>query len=259
MSDLVWRDLGGSGDPFLLVHGYTGSSDDFVHVVEPLTELRRILVVDLYGHGKSPRRPGYTVEEQTAAVVEFIDEVVAGPVDLLGHSMGGAVCLPVPIERPELVRSLVMMDTFGDDLDREHWSDDFVALITAPDTEAIAALAEYEGPPSPETAMIETVWGADWVAAHEEFNGQVDPLAVVHLGRELFGPMESQLDAAAGISCPTTVVVGELDEPFRGPSDRLVAAIPDAELVVIDGAYHSPQLTHRAEWQAAIVGHLARG
>ena len=259
MSDLVWRDLGGSGDPFLLVHGYTGSSDDFVHVVEPLTELRRILVVDLYGHGRSPRLPSYSVKEMTAGVEQFVDEVVGEPVDLLGHSMGGRVCLPIPIERPELVRSLVMMDTFGDDLDREHWPDDFVALIKAPDPEAIAALPEYEGPPSPETAMIEAVWGADWVAAHEEFNGQVDPLAVVHLGRELFGSMESLLGPAAGISCPTTVVVGELDEPFRGPSDRLAAAIPDAELVVIAGAYHSPQLTHPAEWRAAIMGHLARG
>lgn len=258
MSDLAWRDLGGSGEPFLLVHGYTGSSDDFVHVVEPLTELRRVLVLDLYGHGRSPRRSQYSVRELTHAVIGFIDDVVGEPADLLGHSMGGWVCLPIAIQRPDLVRSLVMMDTFGDAPDRDHNSDEFAALIAAPDTEAIAALAEYEAPPSPETELIESVWGAEWVAAHDALNGQVDPLAVVHLGRELFGPLEPQLDAAAGIDRPTTVVVGELDQPFRGPSYRLAAAIPGAELVVIDGAYHSPQLTHPDDWRAAIATHLAR-
>ena len=76
MTDLAWRDLGGTGDPFLLIHGYTGSSDDFIHVVGPLTELRRILVVDLHGHGNSPRLESYTADLIRAAVVGFIGEVV---------------------------------------------------------------------------------------------------------------------------------------------------------------------------------------
>jgi pimeloyl-ACP methyl ester carboxylesterase len=257
MTDLAWRDLGGTGDPFLLVHGYTGSMDDFVHVVKPLSKLRRVLVVDLYGHGNSPRLPAYSVEALRFSVVGFIEDVVGEPVDLLGHSMGGWICLPIAIERPDLVRSLVMMDTFGDAPARDRPAAEFAALIAVPDAEAIAGLAEYEAPPSPEPALIESVWGADWVAAHEEFNGQVDPLAIVHLGRELFGSIGSLLGPAAGVECPTTVVVGECDHPFRGPSDRLAAAIPGAELVVIEGAYHSPQLTHPNEWQAAIARHLA--
>jgi pimeloyl-ACP methyl ester carboxylesterase len=66
------------------------------------------------------------------------------------------------------------------------------------------------------------------------------------------------LDRLGEIACPTTVLVGERDEPFRGPSDRLAAGIPGARLVVIDGAYHSPQHTHPEAWRAAVVEHLAR-
>ena len=256
MSDLAWSEVGGSGDPFLLVHGYTGSRDDFAHVVPPLQELRRLFLVDLLGHGASPRRPAYSLDQLTDSLVGFVENVVGEPLDLLGHSMGGRISLPIATDHPGLVRSLVLMDTWADSPDRDHASIEFGQLVTLPDAAAIDALDAYEAPMSPEAALIEQRWGRSWVEAHAEFNDQVDRLAVVQLGRELYGDAPSLLGEAARVACPTTVIVGELDQPFRGPSDRLVAAVPGAHLEVIEGAYHSPQLTHPTEWQEAIAAHL---
>ena len=251
-------DLGGAGPPFVLVHGYTGSSDDFAHVVEPLTASRRVILVDQLGHGDSPRRDEYSFRMLTESLIDFLLEIVGEPVDLLGHSMGGRTVLPIAVERPALLRSLVLMDTWADPPDRSERLRGYAELLDLPEDEAIDALRHYQEPPTPEAALIENVWGSAWVEANEAASGRVDPVAVVHLGREVFGERVSLLRDATNVICPTTVLVGELDLVFIGPSERLASHIPGAELVVLNGAYHSPQLTHPAAWVAALERHLAR-
>ena len=54
------------------------------------------------------------------------------------------------------------------------------------------------------------------------------------------------------ITVPVTVIVGSEDHPLVDQAPDLAAEVGDGELVVIEGAYHSPQLTHSAEWLAAI-------
>jgi len=258
VSDLAWADLGGGGPIFVLVHGYTGSSEDFAHVVGPLTEVRRVVLVDQLGHGNSARRDRYNLRMLSDALIEFIEFEIGEPVDLLGHSMGGRTALPVALERPDFVRSLILMDTWADPPERDGHAVHFAALLDQADDDAMQAVRTYVEPPSPEAALIEHRWGADWVKTHEDHNAHVDPLAVIHLGRDVFGPDISLLRDAVGLTMPTTVLRGEFDLALIGPSDRLVSHIPNADLVVIDGAYHSPQLTHPEAWQAAILHHLER-
>jgi esterase len=259
MSELAWRDMGGTGRPFVLVHGYTGSNDDFAHVVDPLCELRRIILVDLPGHGDSPRSERYSLSEMTAAVAGFLETVVGEVCDLLGHSMGGRVVLPIAIEGSEQLRSLVLMDTWADTIDDEAGPDDMQALLALPDADAVAAWrCRPPEPPTVETDLIVAEWGQDWLDTHSAHNNQVDPLAVIQLAREFHADPGSLLAATRAINCPTTVLVGELDDPFLGPSRRMAASIPDAELVTIGGAYHSPQLTHPEEWRSALRRHLER-
>ena len=258
MSDLTWRDAGGSGPPFVLVHGYTGSSDDFAHVAEPLADLRRIILVDLPGHGDSPRSERYSLSAMTAAMAGLLD-TVGEPCDVLGHSMGGRVLLPIAIAGSTRLRSLVLMDTWADTPDRDTRPDDMAALLSMPDAEAVAAWERR--PPEPTTAesdLIGARWGQDWLDAHSAHNNQVDPRAVIHLAREFRDDPRPLLEPTRSIRCPTTVLVGEFDHPFVGPSHRMAATIPDAELQIIGGAYHSPQLTHPEQWREAVRHHLER-
>jgi pimeloyl-ACP methyl ester carboxylesterase len=53
------------------------------------------------------------------------------------------------------------------------------------------------------------------------------------------------------------VIVGEHDHPLVDQAAELAAAVADGRLSVIAGAYHSPQLTHPADWRAAVGAHLA--
>jgi len=53
------------------------------------------------------------------------------------------------------------------------------------------------------------------------------------------------------------VVVGQHDHPLVDQAPELAAGVADGRLSVIEGAYHSPQLTHGAPWLAAVEAHLA--
>ena len=60
------------------------------------------------------------------------------------------------------------------------------------------------------------------------------------LAGELLGASD-RLDALATLPMPTLVIVGEQDTPFLAPSRAMADAIPDADLVVVPDAGHSPQ------------------
>lgn len=260
MSGLAWSDIGGSGPTFVLVHGYTGSSDDFRSVVEPLTAVRRIVLVDQLGHGDSPRAAVYTFDGLSRALLEFLLTEIGEPVDLLGHSMGGRTVLPIAIHHGQLVRSLVLMDTWGDHPDSAERS---VALrsLFAEDDEAVAvgiANGAMDVGRNDERQLHVDQWSEEWVDQRVLHNAErLDQNALIQLGRQVFYDGPSVLEQASEISAPTTVLVGEFDEAFRGASDRLTNRIPNARQVVIPGAYHSPQLSHPTEWAAALLQHLA--
>lgn len=258
MSNLSWQDIAGPGRPLVFVHGYTGSSEDFAYVVEPLSELRRIILVDLPGHGDSPRSTRYSLDGMTAALVEFLESTVNEPCDVLGHSMGGRITLPIAIAEPHHLRSLILMSTWADPPDEN--PGDIDMLLAMPNAEAAAAWQRRPAEPTtPETELISRRWGRDWLDTNATENSRVDPMAVIQLAREFRKDDRTPLlSATAAIDSPTTVIVGALDSAFVGPSRRLAATIADAKLVVIGGAYHSPQLTHPEEWRDIVRQHLER-
>ena len=58
------------------------------------------------------------------------------------------------------------------------------------------------------------------------------------------------------IRCPTLVMVGDQDTAFLEPSREIADGIPDAKLITIKDAHHSPQIEARDAWLAAIQAHL---
>jgi pimeloyl-ACP methyl ester carboxylesterase len=101
--------VGGDGPPLLLVHGYGGAAWNFTELV-PHLRGRRLIVPDLPGHGASSPLPATTSLRGFAdALVPLLD----GPVDVLGHSLGGVVALRLAERHPELVRRVVLAAVAG--------------------------------------------------------------------------------------------------------------------------------------------------
>ena len=265
--ELAWSERGTSppGTPTLvLVHGYTGSSHDFALRVDALAERRRVVVLDQRGHGHSTKTgtlEGYSIEQLSRDLAAFLEAVGGGPVDLLGHSMGGRVVMTMVVQRPELVHSLILMDTSA-------WSfqpdDEKIRTMVR---DYITAFDPARGMPStlsmggPEDDLIAAAVPQAWQQQKDAIFAGMDAYAVKGLGMELWteipdgdGSLRSRLPS---ITCATTVLVGEHDHPLVGQAPALAAEVADGRLTVIEGAYHSPQLTHPEEWRGAIEAHLA--
>ncbi|WP_298801808.1 alpha/beta fold hydrolase [uncultured Pseudokineococcus sp.] len=102
--------VGEEGPRVVFVHGLFGQGRNWVTVARSLAGgPRRVTVLDLPDHGRSPRseRVDYlAMAERVAVELEELGE----PVVLVGHSMGGKVAMQLALRRPELVRALVVVD-----------------------------------------------------------------------------------------------------------------------------------------------------
>lgn len=105
--------LGGPEEaPLLvLVHGLGGSHIDWMAIAPALSTQARILVIDLVGHGLTPRGDrAADVESHRRLVSAFLGTVAGAPAILVGHSMGGLVCALQAAREPETVAGLVLID-----------------------------------------------------------------------------------------------------------------------------------------------------
>ena len=255
--DLAWGERGG-GRPFVLVHGWTGSAHDFTLHIPALSTERRVLAIDHRGHGHSTNTgdpASYDIAHLVADLTAWANDVIGESFDLLGHSMGGRVALEFTLANPALVRSLILMDTTAWRMDvgvptLETW------LTNVSDAD-LSAYLQLPGT-DPEALAIAAAVPAQWAADNAANKLTVDPAAARQLGLEIFTIEPHIADRLAEITCPVTVIAGEHDQPFVDHAPALAAGVANGRLVIIPGAWHSPQLTHPEVWLKTVREHLDR-
>jgi 2-hydroxy-6-oxonona-2,4-dienedioate hydrolase len=109
----------GSGEPVLLVHGgpweATSSANDWSLNIAGLAKEFRVLAPDRLGNGMTAN-PGrasevdFSIEGQIKHIADFIEALDIGPVNIVAHSEGG-ISLYLAVERPDLVKSLVLVSS----------------------------------------------------------------------------------------------------------------------------------------------------
>jgi len=265
--ELEVEEHGAGPRAFVLIHGFTGSRDDFREMLPRLAARGRTLALDLRGHGGSTNTgeaAGYDFETLRDDVLGALDAVGVDRFDLLGHSMGGMVALRIALDAPERVASLVLMDTAPGPIDPAARRFFEVAAKIARESgmEALAAVsrAAAERDPNRPPAVRRTIQriGPDaWWPRQRAKLLAMDPAAFATLGAQLTDHASVE-DRLAEIRCPTLVLVGAQDAPFLAPSERMAGAIPGAHHAVIDHAAHSPQLESPEAWLGAILAHLER-
>lgn len=103
--------------PLVLLHGVGADHHEWTLTLPAFARRRRVLMFDLLGHGRSdkPSGPGvdYRIRLLADAVVSGLDRLRVERVDLVGHSLGGAVALDIVRRFARLVRRLVLVDAAG--------------------------------------------------------------------------------------------------------------------------------------------------
>jgi len=114
--DMAYLDIG-RGPPLVCVHGSLCDFRIWSPVLGPLTRKHRVIAVSLrhffpeHWDGKSGT---YSIAQHTADMIDFIEKLGTGPVDLMGHSRGGHIAFRVAQRRPDLLRKLILAEPGGE-------------------------------------------------------------------------------------------------------------------------------------------------
>ena len=109
---MYWRSMGEGGTPLVVVHGGFGQVEMFGGALDRLAADRRVVFVELQGHGHTADvdRP-FSYEQFGDDLAALIRTLDLGPADLLGYSLGGGSSLRAAIQHPDVVRRLVLVST----------------------------------------------------------------------------------------------------------------------------------------------------
>lgn len=114
--EVYYRESGSSSNPTLLfIHGFLGSSYDWIEMIRYYDDNYHVIAVDLPGFGASEKSLNYSYarENQARTVIELIKSLQLEDVTLVGHSMGGMISLMIAYMEPELIKQLVLIGSAG--------------------------------------------------------------------------------------------------------------------------------------------------
>lgn len=106
-TSIAWSSVG-DGDPVVLVHGITESAATFDPITARLADTRRVITLDLRGHGESGSAGDYGLATMAGDVAAVVAAAGAAEPHLVGHSLGGAVVTAAGAAMP--VGSVVDID-----------------------------------------------------------------------------------------------------------------------------------------------------
>lgn len=235
---LPWVEAGGERGPLVLA--LPGLSDGLGPLSEPRFARAAVAARDrtlpyrlvTLSH-RHPVEPGTTTADLAAAVARFVEEVLGGPVVVLGHSMGGMVAQWLAVDHPHLVRALGL-----------------TATLARPDQAFTRTLRRWQG-------LVDTgAWRAFYAAADAaSYTGRalarrrvlarlgrapaLDHLADRHRALTEACLAHDTTARLAEVACPTVVVAGARD-PLVAPerSRELAAAVPGARFTLLGGLAH---------------------
>src|SRR5258706_4116299 len=102
----------GPGLPLLLLQHFTGTLDNWdPALTDALAEGRELILFDNAGVGRSPGAVPVTVAGMAKHAAAFLDGLSVAPCDVLGFSLGGMVAQQTALDRPKLLRRLILVGT----------------------------------------------------------------------------------------------------------------------------------------------------
>lgn len=207
----------------LLLHGFGGSARHFEPLMSHLAPYICPIALDLPGHGRSGGIAPPFIEDFSRHLVEFLAAIgVRRPIWFLGHSLGGLVVLQTYLQRPELMRGLILLSSSS----RLQLHPDLIAQVTSG------------------TWDVETFRkGFTWNTPESLQRMVLNDLVSVRLPRNSDAIANwSTLDLSSvleKIFVPVLVTVPQDDVIISPRKGRLMAAkIPAAKLRVIPAAGH---------------------
>lgn len=225
--------VAGEGESLILIHGLSASSRWWVRNIPALTQHYLLYLLDLPGFGTMRHIHGSFVLDQVAAgIVSWMEAAGIPQSHLLGHSMGGYICLWIAAHYPERVKRLVLVSPAG----LPH-----VRSITGYTLPLLTALRHMP-------LAFYSILVSDALRA--------GPTTILQAVQDLL--TKDIRHSLPVISAPTLLIWGEHDSlvpPALG--DILCQEIPHAQLLILKHAGHVAMFDQPAQFNTAVLKFLA--
>ncbi|MFT3667107.1 MAG: alpha/beta hydrolase [Pseudoxanthomonas sp.] len=248
----------------VLVHGFTGSKENWYPLAERLGGHYRLVIPDLPGWGESQRIAGadYGFLAQADRLAQFLKAIKreGSPIALVGHSMGGGIVALVAADHPDLVARVALIDAAGVRFRDNRFGQ---AVLAGQNPFAVhdeASLQRYlDTVFNDRAAQPALPWPVsraviDWRIAQAPFEQQV--LDRIGRSSERFLPGE----AAAAIRQPALLLWCRQDRVIDASAMALYAAqMPHALQVSLDGCGHMSIIERPDDVAASVALLIQRG
>jgi 3-oxoadipate enol-lactonase len=258
-TSLYYEDTGpgSTGQTIAFSHGLLWTTEMFAPQVAALRGRYRCISWDHRGQGKSgtDHRECIGMELVWHDAVRLLERIAPEPVHFCGLSMGGFVAMRMAARRPDLVRSLILLETSADPEPVENIGR--YRLLTR--------VTRLFGPRIVKNQIAAIMLGKT-VRADRSRRAELDAFVdIMSRRRDVWRAVNGVVDRAgvlhelARITAPTLVAVGEEDIATpRSKAERIVAAVAGAKLVTIPRAGHSSPV-EQPELVTAAIEDFLRG
>jgi pimeloyl-ACP methyl ester carboxylesterase len=238
----------GQGNPVVLLHGWGASSQSMATLSGALIDSFRVLAVDLPGFGWSMAPPtAWGIADYAGNVAGLMRETGIRGAALVGHSFGGRIAISLAAKRPALVSRLVLVASAGIRPPRR--AGYYVRVTCAKLTRRFFSLPGWGAMGQYMISRVSGRFGSrDYLAA-----GPLRPTLVKVVNEDL-APL------LPAIQAPTLILWGDRDQEVpRRAMEMMAAKIPNARLMVFEGAGHFPFLDMPEKFCGALVEFLRAG
>lgn len=220
----------GEGAPLVFIHGWTANRHRWDHQLAHFAAERRVVRLDLRGHGESTGAGARTVDELARDVIALLDHLDVDRFVPVGHSMGGMIAQTLALAHPERVERMVLVDSIS----RMTYSRGRGLLM------AVSTLVPFK---LFVAANIQRAFAPGY--PREEIRGYIEASAATpkEVVMTCYGAMRAfdVLDRVGQITTPTLLVHGfhDIQLPLSQML-RMAKAYPDAVVRIVDAGHELP-------------------
>jgi 2-succinyl-6-hydroxy-2,4-cyclohexadiene-1-carboxylate synthase len=248
-------------DTVLLLHGFTGSLEDWHDIFPLLNERFNYVGIDLIGHGKSDS-PTDNKKYESESLINQIEDILTylsvNRVILLGYSMGGRVALNFAVSHPEKIKALILESTSAgiknewERTERIESDEDLASYLENNGTEEFA-----------ERWMDQDIFNTQRRfsdAKLQKIRRRIAQNSKTGLANTLRGFSTGKMPYLAErlnlIQSPVLLISGELDTKYCELDSELEKKFPDAKHTVIKNSGHNTHLEDKKRFIKAVNQYL---
>jgi 3-oxoadipate enol-lactonase len=255
-ANIYYEESGAGDETIVFAHGLLWSGEMFAAQVAALRDSYRCITFDFRGQGRSEvTADGYDMDNLTADALGLIQALDCAPCHFVGLSMGGFIGQRLAIRHPQMLKSLILMETSADPEPQENIGSyrllGFVARwisLSAIAGRVMPIMFGQKFLHDPNRATERAEWRRRMVANHR-----------IGITRALTGVIEREgvYEQLMRVIAPTLILVGDQDvATVPAKAERIHSQIADSQLIRIPGAGHTSSVEEPAFVNQAIRAFL---